>query len=140
MLIRLTYASRADGVLTPLDVKDILRSSQKNNAGFSITGALMLSNGLFLQCLEGDHLAVNALYHHISQDTRHREPTILSYGEIEARLFGRWAMGVVTTTDANRPMFLKYASQAEFDPFQIRPAAVERLFAEMVEHARILPG
>lgn len=140
MLIRLTYASRSAGVLTPLDVKDIVRSSQKNNAALSITGALMLSNGIFLQCLEGDHLAVNALYHRIVLDPRHREPAILGYSEIDARLFGRWAMGVVTTTEANRQLFLKYAPQAEFDPYQIRPAALDRLFAEMVEHARNVPG
>jgi hypothetical protein len=140
MLIRLTYASRAAGVLTPLDVKDIVRSSQRNNALLSVTGALMLSNGIFLQCLEGDHIAVNALYHRIVLDKRHREPAILSYGEIDVRLFGRWAMGVVTTTEANRQLFLKYAPQAEFDPYQIRPAALDRLFAELVEHAHNVPG
>jgi hypothetical protein len=140
MLIRLTYASRVAGVLTPVDVKDIVRSSQKNNAALSVTGALMLSNGIFLQCLEGDHLSVNALYHRIVLDTRHREPTILGYSEIDARLFGRWAMGVVTTTEANRQIFLKYSSQAEFDPYQIRPSALDSLFAEMVEHARNVPG
>jgi hypothetical protein len=140
MLIRLIYGSRTAGVLTPLDVKEIVRSSQKNNAVSGVTGALMLSNGIFLQCLEGDHLVVSALYHRIALDTRHRELAILGYGEIDARLFGRWAMGVVTTTEANRQMFLKYASQAEFDPFQLRPSALERLFAEMVEHAHNVPA
>lgn len=135
MLIRLTYASRAAGVLTPLDVKDIVRSSQRNNAQLSVTGALMLSNGIFLQCLEGDHIAVNALYHRIVLDKRHREPAVLSYAEIDVRLFGRWAMGVVTATEANRQLFLKYAPRAEFDPFELRPAALDRLLAEMVEHA-----
>lgn len=136
MLIRLIYASRGAGVLTPLDVKDIVQRSQRNNARAGVTGALMLSNGIFLQCLEGDHLVVNALYHRILLDPRHRDPAILSYAEIEQRLYGVWAMGVVTATEANRQMFLKYSPLAEFDPYQIRPRALELLFAEMVEHAR----
>lgn len=140
MLIRLVYASRSAGVLSPIDVKDIVRSSQRNNAPLGVTGALMLSNGIFLQCLEGDHLVVNTLYHRILLDPRHREPAILSFGEIDQRLYGSWSMGLVTTTEANRPLFLKYSGQAEFDPFQMRARALELLFAEMVEHARPISG
>ncbi len=136
MLIRLVYASRSTGALTPADVKDIVRSSQRNNAKLGVTGALVLSNGIFLQCLEGDHLVVNSLYHRILLDARHREPAILAYGEIDHRLYGDWAMGLVTTTEANRSMFLKYAAQSEFDPYELRPKALEMLFAEMVAHAR----
>ena len=136
MLIRLIYASRSAGVLTPLDVKDIVRSSQRNNGKLGVTGALVLSNGIFLQCLEGDHLVVNALYHRLLRDPRHRDPAILSYGETEQRLYGAWSMGLVTTTEANQQMFLKYSPQATFDPYQIRPQALELLFTDMVEHAR----
>ena len=140
MLIRLTYASRTAGVLSPLDVKDIVRASQRNNAKLGVTGALMLSNGIFLQCLEGDHLVVNALYHRILLDGRHTEPAVLNFSEIDQRLFTGWSMGLVTTTEANLKVFLKYSPQAEFDPYQIRPAALDLLFAEMVEHARNVPA
>ena len=136
MLIRLIYASRSAGMLSPVEVKDIVRSSQRNNAKLAVTGALMLSNGVFLQCLEGDHLVVNALYHRILLDPRHREPAILSYAEIDQRLYGAWSMGLVSTTEANRSIFLKYSVQAEFDPYVLRPKALELLFADMAEHAR----
>lgn len=63
MLIQLTYASRVSSNLGPMDVKDILRSSQRNNEAIGVTGALCLSNGIFLQQLEGDRMAVNQLYH-----------------------------------------------------------------------------
>ena len=136
MLIRLIYASRTAGTLSPVDVKDIVRSSQRNNGKLGMTGALMLSNGVFLQCLEGDHRVVNTLYHRILLDPRHREPAILSYAEIDQRLYGAWSMGLLTTTEAHRPIFLKYSVQAEFDPYELRPKALELLFADMVEHAR----
>jgi Sensors of blue-light using FAD len=138
MLIRLIYASRTNGAITPVDVKDIVRTSRRNNAGLGVTGALMLSNGIFLQCLEGDHLAVNALYHRILLDTRHREPAILQFTDIDQRLYGGWNMGLVPTTEANQAVMLKYSPRAEFDPYAMRPRALEALFAELVTLARVL--
>lgn len=138
MLVRMIYASRSAGVLGPADVKDIVRSSVRNNAPLGITGALLLSNGIFLQCLEGDHLPVNALYHRILLDRRHRDPAILAYSEIDARLYGAWNMGLVPTSDANRQVFLKYSPQADFDPYGMRPRALEALFAELVAEARLI--
>lgn len=138
MMIRLIYASRSAGVLAPGDVKDIVRSSVHNNGPLGVTGALLLSNGIFLQCLEGDHLPVNALYHRILLDKRHRDPAILAFSEIDTRLYAGWNMGLVSTTQANRQIFLKYSPQAEFDPYQMRPRALESLFAELLDHARLL--
>ncbi len=140
MLIRLIYASRTQGVLTPLDVKDIVRTSQRNNARIGVTGALLLSNGIFLQCLEGDRLEVNALYHRILKDPRHHDPAVLALDEIEQRLYGPWSMGLLPSTEANQQLFLKYSPRAEFDPYAIRPAALQALFAEMVGQAREVSG
>ena len=138
MLIRLVYASRSTGTLTPADVKDIVRSSQRNNAPLGITGTLLLADGVFLQCLEGDHLAVNTLYHRILLDARHREPAILQFSEIDARLYGGWSMGLVPMNEANRALVLKYSPRAEFDPYEMRPRALDALFAELVAQARVL--
>lgn len=138
MLVRLTYASRANGALGPADVKDIVRSSQRNNGPLGVTGALLLCDGIFLQCLEGDHLAVNTLYHRILLDSRHREPAILQFAEIDLRLFGGWSMGLVPATDANRQRMLRYSPQAAFDPYGMRPRALDALFAELVAEARTL--
>ena len=140
MLIRLIYASRTAGNLTPIDVKDIVNKSQRNNRPLGVTGALILSNGIFLQCLEGDHLVVNTLYHRILLDSRHREPAVLSLGEISTRLYGGWAMGLVSSTEANAKLFLTYSPSAEFDPYHIRPVALDALFAELIEHSRTLTG
>ncbi len=77
MLIQLTSASRSGAILGPGDVKDILLISARNNQAAGITGALCLSNGIFLQQLEGGRTAVNALYHRILKDSRHKDPAIL---------------------------------------------------------------
>jgi Sensors of blue-light using FAD len=140
MLIRLIYASRTVQVMGAADVKDIVRSSQRNNEPLGVTGALLLTGGVFLQCLEGDHRVVNTLYHRILLDPRHREPAILHYGEIDSRLHAGWSMGLVPATEANQALILKYSPRAEFDPFDMRPHALEQLFAELVAQARVIKG
>lgn len=77
MLIQLTSESRTAAILGPGGVKDILQISARNNQAAGITGALCLSNGIFLQQLEGDRTAVNALYHRILKDSRRKDPAIL---------------------------------------------------------------
>jgi Sensors of blue-light using FAD len=136
-MIRLTYASRAKN-LGPSDVKDILRSSQKNNLALGVTGALCLSNGIFLQCLEGDRTAVNALYHRILLDPRHIHPAILDFEEIVCRQFGVWSMGLVSTTAENRAMFLKYSTGTEFDPYNMTALPLRAFFAELQANVRWL--
>lgn len=138
MLIQLTYASRAGSTLGPADVKDILRSSQRNNARVGVTGALCLSNGIFLQYLEGDRMAVNHLYHRILKDPRHTEPAVLDFGEITARRFVSWSMGLIAATEDNQNVFLKYASTKDFDPYAMAPATLRAFFAEVLDNTRWL--
>lgn len=54
LLIQLTDASRSAHILGPGDVQDILRHSQRNHTAAGVTGALCLTNGLFLPQLDGD--------------------------------------------------------------------------------------
>ena len=138
MLIQLTYASRSAGILGPGDVKDILSSSGRNNGALGVTGALCLSNGIFLQQLEGDRDAVNVLYHRILLDKRHHEPAVLDFGEIASRRFSSWSMGLLGYTQENKGLFLKYSSAAEFDPYQMSPVSLRAFFDEMVQNARWL--
>lgn len=137
MMIRLIYASRAIN-LGPADVKDILASSRKNNQRLAITGALSLSNGIFLQCLEGERSAVNALYHHILNDKRHIKPEVLSLEEITQRQFTAWNMGLIAATTENSSLFLKYSSTAEFDPYSMSASALKEFFSEMTHGTRWL--
>jgi hypothetical protein len=138
MLIQLTYASRTNSVLGPGDVKDILQSSAKNNGALGITGMLCLSNGIFLQQLEGDRDAVNLLYHRILLDKRHKEPAVLDFNEIVARRFSSWTMGLLAYTQENRQLFLKYSTSAEFDPYRMSPSSLRAFFEEAVQNIRWL--
>jgi hypothetical protein len=138
MLFQLTYASKTSTILGPGDVKDILRSSARNNAAAGVTGALCLANGIFLQQLEGDRQAINTLYHRILKDSRHKEPAILDFSEIVVRQFGSWSMGLIAATQENRDLFLKYSSTAEFDPYKMSPNTLRAFFSEVIQNVRWL--
>jgi hypothetical protein len=138
MLIQLTYASRTSRSLGPGDVKDILSASQRNNARVGITGALCLSNGIFLQQLEGDRTAVNELYHRLLNDVRHRDTAVLDFGEIPHRRFTSWSMGLLGSLDANRQLFLKYSSKSDFDPYSMNTLTLRSFFDEILLNVRWL--
>jgi len=138
MLIQLTYASRTSRILGPSDVKDILSASQRNNTRLGVTGALCLNNGIFLQQLEGDRASVNALYHRIFLDSRHRDSAILDFGEIPHRRFSSWSMGLIPSMDANRALFLKYSSSADFDPYTMSITTLRSFFDEVLANVRWL--
>lgn len=138
MLIQLTYASRTAQILGPGDVKDILHSSQRNNAAVGVTGALCLTNGIFLQQLEGDRAAVNQLYHRILKDARHKDTQILDFSEIPSRRFGSWSMGLIASVAENRQLFLKYSSKAEFDPYSMSTTTLRAFFEEVMGNVRWL--
>ena len=120
------------------DVKDILKDSRRNNSKLGITGALCLSNGIFLQCLEGERLVVNSLYHRILLDQRHHDPAILDFEEIVCRQFGSWSMGLIHSAPDNQALFLKYAAGPQFDPYEMRPNTLRAFFSELVGNARWL--
>jgi Sensors of blue-light using FAD len=137
MLTRLIYASRAKN-LGPMDVKNILSSSQKNNSSIGVTGALSISNGIFLQCLEGEREAVNTLYHRILLDHRHTDPAILDFQEIHKRDFTGWKMGLALSSSDNEHLFLKYSSSAVFDPYKMSVLSLREFFAELQANTRWL--
>ena len=79
MMIQLIYVSTAAGPVTTAVTGTILRSAQAYNAAKGITGVLCQGQGVYLQVLEGERSAVEALYERIQTDKRHthiREPPI----------------------------------------------------------------
>ena len=138
MLIQLTYASRTSRTLVPEDLTAILTASQRNNSRVGVTGALCLTNGIFLQQLEGDRSAVSLLYHRILLDPRHRDPAILDFAEIASRKFTRWSMGSLAPRESNREIYLKYSVSSSFDPYTMSPTTLRAFFDEIMQNAEWL--
>ncbi|WP_051222767.1 BLUF domain-containing protein [Conexibacter woesei] len=74
---------------------EIFATARLNNRRLDVTGALMISDGAFVQVLEGDDGVVRELYATISGDPRHQNVTLLDERPIDDRAFGRWAMAQV---------------------------------------------
>ncbi len=140
ILVRLIYASKVSSHFGPMDMKDILNKSRRNNAESGITGLLILSDGYFFQALEGGRTAVNNTYAKILKDSRHVNSMILSCQEIKKRQFLGWSMGYVLSSEATRPLFLSYSSDKYFMPFGLRADSAEALLEEINSFARQLGG
>ena len=139
MLVRLMYASRAAEHIGVDDLAAILKVSKANNPAAGITGVLCscLSNGIFMQVLEGGRDAVNALYNRITRDERHRDPTLLTYEEIGQRSFAGWSMGQVNMDRLNAALLLRYSEKATLDPYAVSGVASLALFNELVATASV---
>ena len=116
MLVRLLYASRASDTMTAATLAAVMTQSKTNNAKSGVTGVLCLSEGIFLQVLEGGRNAVSALYNRIAADARHRDVVLLNYQEINQRCFAGWSMGEVNMARLNPALLLKYSETATLDP------------------------
>ena len=118
-LYRLVYYSR--NAIMGLEeevraaVDQILATSQRNNARVGVTGALMFTDGLFAQVLEGQREAVEAVFERIQLDERHGEVRLLSFGPADVRVFPSWAMAYVGQTVEGMAKFGNYGAASGFD-------------------------
>jgi hypothetical protein len=141
MLVRLTYASRANDGIGADTLAAILKTSRAHNLDVGVTGVLVFSDGIFLQVLEGGRDAVSTLYNRIAHDKRHRDVVLLGYEEIGERRFAGWAMGQANLSRLNPGVLLKYSERAVLDPYGLSGQAVIALFEELVATAVIsCPG
>lgn len=91
-MLRLIYSSHAVREMTVPDLEQILAVSRARNALAGITGLLLYRDGIFLQCLEGDEMAVRQTYARIQRDRRHDRLLHLIEERSDERRFPHWAM------------------------------------------------
>ncbi len=96
---QLVYTSRQAVEFDGLRLVSLLYTARDRNAAQGITGVLLYSNGLFLQCLEGPPENVDALYAKICLDPRHREIVVLQSIDTDERHFESWMMGCARVSD-----------------------------------------
>ncbi|MBF0587926.1 MAG: BLUF domain-containing protein [Magnetococcales bacterium] len=92
-LIHAIYTSIFQEGLKPDALEAILEKSRENNEKQQITGMLIYASGLFLQLIEGEEQAVEALLTNIKEDQRHYGYAPLVKEPISQRSFSDWSMG-----------------------------------------------
>jgi len=87
------YRSQAAQPFTDGQLADLVEQSRAWNEQYDLTGLLCYGHhGHFVQLIEGDELAVHALFARILRDPRHRHVTALSDAAGEVRHFPDWRM------------------------------------------------
>ncbi|TMO47332.1 blue light sensor protein [Pseudoalteromonas sp. S4389] len=126
-LVRLIYTSEISDGFGPGDIENILEKAKQNNSKMNVTGLLCFNTTHFLQCLEGSRSAVNATYHRILNDTRHKNIIMLNYCEIFEREFENWSMGYIPYSRLVTPITLKYSGRSEFNPLAMSAGSAHKL-------------
>lgn len=91
MVTQLIYMSEPFGYDTSI-LTAILATAHRSNPQHGITGALICRQDIYLQLIEGDAAAIDALFARISVDDRHLDVTLLNRTEVADRVFPDWAM------------------------------------------------
>lgn len=105
MLERLVYRSQATHKLGSLHLFNLMVQCRKRNLSLGITGHLLYTEEIFVQCIEGPSGSIDALWKSLQRDERHHSLELLSRGPVAERQFADWAMA--------------FSSYAHFDKYDI---------------------
>lgn len=105
----LVYVSKAAGSAAGGDVgaevEAILAASRRKNPACGVTGALLVTEGRFVQALEGEREAVQSTFDRIALDPRHEDIEVLSSQYSDRPRFTEWSMAFVGDTPSLRERF-----------------------------------
>jgi len=96
MLYQVIYSSKAARPMASQDLEQILVDARAGNEARDVTGALVYSDGVFLQILEGERGEVDDLIRSIREDTRHDSFKVFYRAEVPARAFSSWRMAYLS--------------------------------------------
>lgn len=93
-LYYLIYVSRAQVEVGTDTLKALRQVMQRRNRLEGLSGCLLYMNGEFMQMIEGQREAVEALMRRIRQDPLHRDIRVVVEGSAARRVFVDWGMVV----------------------------------------------
>jgi hypothetical protein len=103
-VIQLVYVSSAVKPFTDAQLRELLAKARANNVSLGITGMLLHQQGAFLQMLEGEPAAVDAVFAKIEKDRRHGAILVLTRTEVGGRTFPDWSMGFTDVTGSAKKL------------------------------------
>jgi len=92
MLERLVYRSKATHKLGSLHLFNLLVQCRKRNTELGITGHLLYTEEIFVQCIEGPTASIDILWKSLQRDERHHSVELLARGPETERRFVEWSM------------------------------------------------
>lgn len=92
-LLKLAYVSSAVRPFSPAELELLLLEARERNRANGVTGALLYSDGNFMQVLEGTPEAVDATFARVNASRRHHGVIELYREASTVREFPDWQMG-----------------------------------------------
>lgn len=102
MLERLLYRSKATNTLGSLHLFNMLTQARTRNAQLDITGHLLYTEEVFVQCIEGPSASINSLWESLQRDDRHYDLELLARSPVNERRFKEWSMAFSSYPSLNR--------------------------------------
>lgn len=102
MLERLVYRSKATHKLGSLHLFNLLLRSRQRNRELGITGRLLYTEEVFVQCIEGPPASIEALWQSLQRDDRHNDLELLSRQPETTRRFPDWSMAFSSYAHFNK--------------------------------------
>ncbi len=102
MLERLVYRSKATHKLGSLHLFNLLVQCRKRNSELNITGHLLYTEEVFVQCIEGPQSSIEALWESLQRDDRHHSVELLSRTSEAVRRFADWSMAFSSYAHFNK--------------------------------------
>jgi hypothetical protein len=102
MLERLVYRSKATHKLGSLHLFNLLLQCRKRNRELGITGHLLYTEEVFVQCVEGPPESIEALWQSLQRDERHHDLELLSRHPETTRRFPDWSMAFSSYAHFNK--------------------------------------
>lgn len=110
---QLVYASHQNFPFDGLALVSLLYRARERNRQLAITGVLLYSEGLFVQCLEGESDRVEALFSRIAADQRHNDVVLLQSIETGMRHFSDWSMACARVQDFHALQLIRAQWESE---------------------------
>ncbi|MGN7291757.1 BLUF domain-containing protein [Rhizobium sp. SAFR-030] len=144
-LYRLLY--RSDIALSPEagpfdeQIEAIVASSALANTRDNLSGALIASNGVFIQALEGPLTALETTFERICRDLRHRRVRLIELAAAEERAFPEWRMIRVNNKEDVLQLCSEFGLQGSGRPDALRTSAIIALMRSvLVSNASVATG
>ena len=118
-----------------------MASSALANTRDNLSGALIASNGVFIQALEGPLTALETTFERICRDLRHRRVRLIELAAAEERAFPEWRMIRVNNKEDVLQLCREFGLQGSGRPDAFRTSAIIALMRSvLVSNASVATG
>lgn len=138
-MVQLIYVS-VPTIDSAVAASNFIFAAQEFNKSANIGGMLVSAPNFYVQVLEGDRLAVNALYNRIARDPRHKNVTIVRYMEIRYKEFPEWSMLHVNFADIKRYFMASVVQPSDITPENLSGVSSLALIRRLAALVRISSG